>query len=215
MTTYTFNIKDALTFFAFNIYYLQQDYNYTPPVGGFINNDETEYNAITWNDASEKPAWAFVYDTIAQEQIYVKNKYAGDNIVADEAAITALQASSPSVPSYSTPTFSSITTATVLSSTRKSQVNYDIDASVSISLLAGQSVTAILTYADNSGMSTNPVVVSSQTTTNSGVLGLTQSNTLKISGMIPPNKYRKVTFSVTGTGVVTPTTLKAGQEILL
>lgn len=25
-------------------------YHYDPPVGGFVANDETEYDAITWND---------------------------------------------------------------------------------------------------------------------------------------------------------------------
>ena len=214
MTTYTFNIKDALVFWAYDVVMLQREYNYTPPMGGFINNDETEYNAITWLDTEEKPTWIYLSQPISQGQIYVKSKYAGDNIVADEAAIAALQAAMPSAPVYADPTFSSITTATVLSSSRKAQVTYDIDASVNISLLAGQSITAVLTYADNSAMSTNPVIVSSQTTSNSGVLGLTQGNTLKIGGIIPPNKYRKVTFTVSS-GATTPTALKAGQEVLL
>lgn len=115
---------------------------------------------------------------------------------------------------FSTPTFSGITTAAQLSTTRDGEVCYDIDATVTISLLAGQSVTAILTYADNSAMSTNPVVVSSQVVSNSGVLGLTQINTLKVSGYIPANKFRKVTFAVTNSATA-PTTLKAGQEVLV
>lgn len=116
--------------------------------------------------------------------------------------------------SFSAPTFSGITTAAQISTTRDAEVMYDIDATVNISLLAGQSVTATLKYADNSGMSTNPVTVSSQTAQNSGVLGLTQTNTLKLSGQIPAGKYRQVTFAGTGSPTL-PTTLKAGQEVLL
>lgn len=115
---------------------------------------------------------------------------------------------------FSTPTFSSVTTATQLSTTRDTEVTYAFDATVTISLIAGQSVRATLTYADNSGMSTNPVVVDSSITQNSGVLNLTQLNTLKVSGMIPANKYRKVTFAITG-GSTAPSTISAGQEVLL
>ena len=115
---------------------------------------------------------------------------------------------------FSTPTFANITTAQQLSTTRNASVRYDIDATVNITLIAGQSVTATLTYADNSGMTTNPVVVSSQVTQNSGVLGLATVQTLKLEGEIPPGKYRRVTFATTGTGTVTPSALKAGQEVL-
>lgn len=128
------------------------------------------------------------------------------------AALLALL--TPAVRVFSTPTFTQATTATQLSATRDAQVSYDFDATVAISLLAGQSVTALLQYADNSGMSTNVVTVSSQTVNNSGVLGLTQINTLKLSGDIPAGKFRKVTFTVTG-GATAPAAIKAGQEILL
>lgn len=124
---------------------------------------------------------------------------------------------SPSLSSaraFSTPTFSSATTATQLSTTRDAQVQYAADATVSISLLAGQSVTETLQYADNSGMSTNVVTVDSAVTSNSGVLGLTQVNTLKVSGEIPAGKYRKVTFTTTGSGTTAPSILKSGQEVL-
>lgn len=49
-------------------------------------------------------------------------------------------------------------------------------------------------------------------TSNSGVLNLTQTNTLRIGGKIPAGKYRQVTFAVTGSGAAAPTTIKAGQE---
>lgn len=131
------------------------------------------------------------------------------------AEIIAIQNAMPATPAYSTPTFSGSTAATKLSATRDAEVAYDYDASVNIVLLAGQSVSSTLKYADDSGMTTNVVTVSSQTASNSGILGLSQTNTLKVSGRIPANKYRQVTFAVTGSGAAAPTVLKAGQEVLL
>lgn len=129
------------------------------------------------------------------------------------AEIIALQAAiQPRA--YSVPTFASSTSATKLSTGRDAEVSYDYDATANISLLAGQSVTATLKYADNSGMSTNVVTVSSQQTGNSGVLGLTNVNTLKVSGSIPAGKFRQVTFAVTG-GAAAPSAIKAGQEVLV
>lgn len=97
-----------------------------------------------------------------------------------------------------TPTFSGSTTATLLSASRKAQVSYAYDASVNITLLAGQFITATLSYADNAAMSSNVVVVDSASTGNSGVLGLNQTNTLRLGGIIPAGKYRRVTFTSTG-----------------
>lgn len=115
--------------------------------------------------------------------------------------------------SFSTPTFSSSTTATQLSTTRDALVSYCYNATVTISVLAGQSVTASLKYADNSGMTTNPVLVDTSITSNSGVLGLTQVNALKLSGIVPAGKFRQVTFSVSG--ATAPSALASGQEVLL
>lgn len=92
-------------------------------------------------------------------------------------------------------------------------VSYDINATVAISILAGQSITATLRYADNSGMSTNVVTVSTQTASNSGVLGLSQTNTLKLSGIIPAGKYRQITFSSSGSPTL-PSSFAAAQEVL-
>lgn len=114
----------------------------------------------------------------------------------------------------STPTFSGSTTAAQLSTTRDAMVSYTYNGTVTISLLAGQSITATLRYADNSGMSTNVVTVDIAMTSNSGVLGLTQVNSLKLSGVIPAGKYRQVTFSVAG-GATAPTAIAAGQEVLI
>lgn len=142
-----------------------------------------------------------------------------DWAVTDSASLSFIK-NKPSIPTvlsrvFSTPTFSGATTATQLSTSRDAEVSYSFDATVTISLIAGQSVTATLSYADNSAMTTNSVVVDSIQTANSGVLSLTQINTLKLTGQIPAGKYRKVTFAVTGTGAAAPTTLKAGQEVLL
>lgn len=114
----------------------------------------------------------------------------------------------------STPTFSSATTATKLSSTRKAFVSYSFDSTVSITLLAGQTVTATLRYADNVGMSTNVVVVKTARTSNGGVLGLSQTNNLDLFGYIPADKHRQVTFTVSG-GASNPSVLTSGQETLL
>lgn len=115
---------------------------------------------------------------------------------------------------YLSPTFSSVSTAAILSSYRNAQVSYSFNATVNISILAGQSITATLKYADNAGMSVNPVTVDTAISSNSGVLGLTQINTLKLNGMIPAGKYRQVTFSITG-GATLPNALAGGQEVLL
>ncbi len=68
--------------------------------------------------------------------------------------------------------------------------------------------------ADNAGLSTNLVVLDSAVTQNSGVLNLTQTNSLKVGGIIQAGKFRRVRFVVTG-GAATPAALVAGQEVLI
>lgn len=121
--------------------------------------------------------------------------------------------------SFATPTFSAVTTGTQLSSSRDALVNYEFDASIAITVLGTQTVNAVLSYADNSGMSTNPVVLDSQTLTGGGIVGLNLSTTLNLKGMVPAGKYRKVTFTVSATGIglgnpAAPAALKSGQEVL-
>jgi len=116
-------------------------------------------------------------------------------------------------PSYSSPSFSNVTTATQLSSTRDASVNYVFPTSLT-SLLANQALTATLQYADDSGMSTNLVAVSNDVTGCSGILSLTLSGRLQVSGRIPAGKYRKVALSQTG-GATVPTTISSSQEVLL
>lgn len=115
---------------------------------------------------------------------------------------------------FITPTFSSVTTATQLSATRNASVSYSFSGTITISVLGGQSITANLKYADNVGMSTNVVTLDTSITSNSGVLGLSQTNSLKLNGIIPAGKYRQVTFSVTGSATA-PSSIASSQEVLL
>lgn len=119
---------------------------------------------------------------------------------------------------FSTPTFASATTATQLSATRDADVSYEFDVAFAITVLGTQTATATLTQADNSAMTTNPVVIDSQTATTGGVVGLTSTQTLKLQATVPAGKYRKVTFATSATGLVAapaaPSALRAGQEVI-
>lgn len=116
-------------------------------------------------------------------------------------------------PSYSTPTFSSATTAAQISATRDADVRYSFPASIT-SILGTQTITAMLKYADNVGMSTNAVNVLVDTLSVGGVLSLAVTNGLQLFGRIPAGKYAQVTFTVSG-GATAPSTLSAGQVVLI
>lgn len=116
-------------------------------------------------------------------------------------------------PVFSVPNFTSITTATQLSATRNAYVNYVFPTSMT-SLVASQSLTATLQYADNVGMSTNLVTPNIDVNGCSGILSLTLSGRLQLSGMIPAGKYRRVVLSQTG-GATVPTTISSSQEVLI
>lgn len=118
-----------------------------------------------------------------------------------------------SIPSYSTPNFSSATTATKLSTTKDAFVNYTFPTSMTSALIS-QSITATLKYADDAAMTTNVVTVNADVQGCGGILTLTLSGALQVSGRIPMNKFRIVTLSQTG-GATVPTTLSSGQEVLL
>lgn len=111
----------------------------------------------------------------------------------------------------------SLNSAFQISATRDANVNYTVDIAATLSLTTGQSGTVALKYADDSGMTTNVVTVQSSVNGNSGTLaiglGLTQTATAALSGIIPAGKYVKlVTTNTTGT----PTfTMRAAQEVLL
>lgn len=117
------------------------------------------------------------------------------------------------VATYSSPNFSSITTANQLSTTKDAVVVYVFPTTMT-SLLASQSLTATLQYADDSGMSTNLVTVCIDTNGCSGILSLTLNGRLQLNGRIPAGKYRKVTLSQSG-GATIPTTISSSQEVLI
>lgn len=104
-----------------------------------------------------------------------------------------------------------------ISTTRDCFVSYGVDVSATISLLAGQTGTVVLEYADNSGMTTNVVTVQTSVNGNTGTLtvglNLTQTTTQSVTGIIPAGKYVRLrTVNTTGT----PTfTYRTGQEVLL
>ncbi len=86
-----------------------------------------------------------------------------------------------------------------------------------MSLTSGQSGTAILEYADDSGFTTNVKTVSRVTNSNSGTLtvglALTQVGGSPLSGMIPAGKYARIR-TVNNTG--TPSyTLTNSYEVLV
>jgi len=178
-----------------------------------INNAALINSAITINGTSVSLGGSIAVSGATPNSLTVGNGLQYNSGTTFDGSV-AKTISIPGV-TYSTPTWTQITTASQLSTTASTFVSYDIDASVSIVLLAGQSVTCSLQYADNSGMSTNLVTPRSQTISNTGVLGLSQGNTLGLSAYIPPAKYRKVTCSGTGSGVTVPAAIKAGQESVL
>lgn len=111
----------------------------------------------------------------------------------------------------------SLNSAFQISTSRDSMVSYTVDIAATLSLTTGQTGTVTLKYADDSGMTTNVVTVQSSVNGNGGTLaiglGLTQTASCSLTGIIPAGKYVKlVTANTTGT----PTfTMRAAQEVLL
>lgn len=118
--------------------------------------------------------------------------------------------------SFATPT-RSLNSAFQVSSTRAAMVSYTVDIASTLSLTSGQTGTVTLQYADDSGFTTNVKTVQSSANGNTGSLtiglGLTQTATASLTGIIPAGKYvRLVTANTTGT----PTfTMRTAQEVLL
>lgn len=124
-------------------------------------------------------------------------------------------------PTINTPSFSnpsrSLNTAFQISSTQNAVVSYSVDIACTISLTSGQSGTAYLRYADDSGMTTNVKEVCRTANANTGSLtiglNLTQTATGTLSGMIPAGKYAKI---VTSNDTGTPTfTMRNSQEVTI
>ncbi|MGV3695495.1 hypothetical protein [Flavobacterium sp.] len=121
-------------------------------------------------------------------------------------------------PVFSAPTFLEATTATRLSTTRDAYSSFSFDGSTTITTSGGQGITAVLTYADNEAMTTNPVIVDSNGFLSIGIDGLSQVHTITVKGFIPAGKYRQVTFITTKTGTAAlpaaPASIKSSQEVL-
>ncbi len=127
-------------------------------------------------------------------------------------------ADKPTIPttpsrSFASPT-RSLNSSFQISTTRDAIVNYSVDISSTLSLTTGQTGTAFLEYADNSGFTTNVVEICRFVNGNTGTLavglGLTQNVTGGLNGVVPANKY--VRIRTTGTATAT---FRSGQEVLL
>ncbi len=167
----------------------------------FIKNKPTLATVATsgsYNDLSNKP-------TIPAAQIQ------SDWTQTNNSSVDFIK--NKPVLSFTTPTFASSVAATQLSATRNAQVSYTYPTSMT-SLLANQTLTATLQYADDSGFTTNVVNLNNDVQGCSGILSLTLLGRLQVQGIIPAGKYRRVVLAQTG-GATVPTTLSSGQEVLL
>lgn len=110
-----------------------------------------------------------------------------------------------------------LNTAFQISTTQNTFVTYSVDTTCVMSLTSGQSGTAVLEYADDSGFTTNVKTACKPTQANSGTLtiglALTQINGVVLHGIIPAGKYVRIrTINNTGT----PTfVLQNSQEVLM
>lgn len=109
---------------------------------------------------------------------------------------------------FNTPT-RSLNTAFQISTTQDAWVTYSVDINCSSPLLAGQSSTVSLQYADNSGMSTNLVTVSQALGSVGGILNVNNGNSGLVTGMVPAGKYVRITSSGSCT-----VTYQRAQEVL-
>lgn len=191
----------------------------------YIKNKPTFATVATtgaYADLSGKPTLATVATSGSYTDLSNKPTIPAAQIQSDwtQATTSALDyiKNKPTIPVintpvYSTPTFTSTTTAAILSTTRDAQVVYSYPISIT-TLLATQTLTATLRYADDAAMTVNVVTVSDDVVGASGILNLALSGRLQTVGRIPANKYRRVTFTQAG-GATVPTTIGSGQEVLL
>lgn len=105
-----------------------------------------------------------------------------------------------------------LNTAAQLSTLRNANVFYCIDIQLSSLLLGNAGGTAILEYADDSGITVNVVQVCQGTNSISGVLSLVNTGTVMLSGTIPAGKYRRIRTTSTGTASFTA---RGSQQVLL
>lgn len=137
------------------------------------------------------------------------------SLTADDVIFPEVAWKNPNL-SFANPS-RSLNSAFQVSTNRDSIVNYTVDIAATLSLTTGQAGTVSLKYADDSGMTTNVVTVQSSVNGNAGTLaiglGLTQTATAALGGVIPAGKYVKL---VTTNTVGTPTfTMRAAQEVLI
>lgn len=103
-----------------------------------------------------------------------------------------------------------LNTAYQLSTTQDTHVAYEVDIAIT-SLLATTQGTIFLDYADNSTFTTNLVTISSGTSAIGGVLSITNTGTVTLSGIIPAGKYMRIrTANTAGTPTIT---YRTGQEV--
>lgn len=106
-----------------------------------------------------------------------------------------------------------LNTAFQISTTRDCMVSYSTDIACSGILLAGQSGSVILEYADNSAITTNVINCGQSTQSAGGVLNVSTIGTANNVGIIPSGKYVRIR-TVNNTGAPT-FTFKSSQETLL
>lgn len=111
----------------------------------------------------------------------------------------------------------SLNSAFQVSTTQDASVSYTVNIAATLSLTTGATGTVVLEYADDSGITTNVVTVQTSINGNTGTLalglGLTQTGTASLSGVVPAGKYVRVrTVNTTGSPSFT---MANAQEVLL
>lgn len=217
------NIPLTLKYLARVAYSRYNDYLYTPPSGGFINHDETEWDAIVWTDPDQsKFPWFMVEGNyppavvwFADDRMAIEGVNALQNgkVLGRDGSgnLTSVTVSS-TAKSFANPTRTS-GTAFQISTTRDAQVSYSAAISSAATLVVGSAAIMTLQYADNSGMSTNVVTLPPDAFGVPTGLVSSVNSTLKTGGIIPAGKYVRVTVTST---LGTPTIgAISAQEVLI
>lgn len=88
------NLANFLLWYAYTIYSLGRPFDVSPPPGGFINNDSTEYNAITGPEVALLPSYGIIQTgDYVNANIWIADYYAGANVPTDETDIASLKTS--------------------------------------------------------------------------------------------------------------------------
>ena len=156
--------------------------------------------------------------TVTQTQNWIAAATSSLATVARTGSYTDLT-NKPTIPTFGTTTYAnptrSLNTAFQISTSSAELVSYTVDVGTSLSLSGGTTGTVVLEYADNAGMTTNVKTVQSTVNAQTGTLtiglGLNQTTTASLSGVIPAGKYVEL---LTANTVGTPTfTFRAAQEV--